>query len=883
MADPLFCVDLSNDARDYRHMATEPGLGMLDRTGSNYAIMERWFGNLVAEPEWRGKDRVFFFVNTADGARMDDIECYPATKEDLEGPLNDPVKAIGARLKKARPEGATEQTLHRLARKTYNGLTADFEQGEHEHYFFKYREGRQPWQLAWCWGYQRTDQEPATSVICSNAECQQLLVKRPKQKEKCPNCETYNAGRKRPAFMGFSSRTLGIGLLLLLLLFLGGLLLISRPRLVVSPASTTVAQGRKIEYKVLRKSWLIFSSDVTEQAVPSSSDSRVITFPPAGPTAKAMAPGRASLMFDVGGMSAQATVVVTTPDPPKSITIEPANIKLAVGSTAEVKVMGHYDGEEPIDFTQQATFIIEDDAIAHAKAGLFEGSAPGNTIVRATLLVDAGKEESIEATAKINVAEGVYKSLEVKVDPEKVALGQKAEIIVTAKDAKGNEYNVTTNSRLKLLATPVDSVKLMGGYLMGRKSGETTLAATLGDAKGNLKFTVTTESVLGDGLIVSPADVTMNVNEWLPLEVTSLSDEPISMKSANPEIATRYLDTMRIVGRKAGKTTLTVTQGKNSKEITITVKDHKVASVELIPSRTTLRVGETEAVKVVATLEDDRRFEIVPDAINWSQQPPAQYVRFNRDMLQMTGVNFTPQEQAIIASTVGDFPLFGYVSVSPAVTALAGDPLENFTFGVHPPVQLGAGMQYLRGGAYLGDNALRIGRDGLVVGDDLGAGSALVRAGLKPGMVITDVDGYSLAGLTPAEIQEYFRTHPFRDGTRISYVDADGNTIRYTFGGSSGVFVQPVRLVEVQPKNLTAIDFNAEMHLQLREKAEYRLTDSAGEELAGWNVLGPRQNATITTSKIRRIANDEYSVTVERRIGSNVKRYPISFNLVTEE
>jgi len=490
---------------------------------------------------------------------------------------------------------------------------------------------------------------------------------------------------------------------------------------------------------------------------------------------------------------------------------------------------------------------------------------------------------SIEATAKISVAEGNYKSLELKLDPEKVALGQKAEVIVTATDAKGNQYNVTTSSRLKLLASPEGNVKLMGGYLMGRSSGETTLTATLGDAKGDLKFTVTSESMLAGGFAVTPGDVTMNVNEWLPLEVTTLSDEPINMKSSNPKIVDRYLGTMRIVGRSAGSATLTVTQGASSKNIKVTVTDGKIAAVEVIPSRTTVRVGETGAIKVVATLDDNRRFEIVPDAVNWSQQPPAEYVRFNRNMIEVTGVNITPQEQAVIGSTIGDFPVFGYVSVAPGVTALAADPLENFTFGVHPPVQLGAGMQYLRGGAYLGDNALRIGRDGLIVGDGLGPDSALIRAGLKPGMVITDVDGYSLAGLTPAEIQEYFRTHPFRDGSRITYVNADGNTARYTLGGSSGVFVQPVRLVEVRPLNLSAIDFNAEMHVQLREKAEYRVTDESGAELAGWKVLGPRENATITTAKIRRITSDEYRVTVERRIGASVKRYPISFNLVTEE
>ena len=62
MIKPLFYVDLSEDDRDYRHTALEPGLPLLDRQGVNFQILRKWQGDLVAEPEWRNPDTVAFYM-----------------------------------------------------------------------------------------------------------------------------------------------------------------------------------------------------------------------------------------------------------------------------------------------------------------------------------------------------------------------------------------------------------------------------------------------------------------------------------------------------------------------------------------------------------------------------------------------------------------------------------------------------------------------------------------------------------------------------------------------------------------------------------------------------------------------------------------------------
>ena len=54
MATQIYRVDLSENARDFQATATEPGLPMLDRQGSNFEILQQWFGTLIAEPDIDG-------------------------------------------------------------------------------------------------------------------------------------------------------------------------------------------------------------------------------------------------------------------------------------------------------------------------------------------------------------------------------------------------------------------------------------------------------------------------------------------------------------------------------------------------------------------------------------------------------------------------------------------------------------------------------------------------------------------------------------------------------------------------------------------------------------------------------------------------------------
>ena len=97
MATRFVRIDLSDMARDYRPIAVEPGVPMLDRAGANNRILFRWLGGLVAEPSWEG-DSVNFFVRDDHGGRLEDVICQPATEQDLKTSLKDDLAKLKSRI-----------------------------------------------------------------------------------------------------------------------------------------------------------------------------------------------------------------------------------------------------------------------------------------------------------------------------------------------------------------------------------------------------------------------------------------------------------------------------------------------------------------------------------------------------------------------------------------------------------------------------------------------------------------------------------------------------------------------------------------------------------------------------------------------------------------
>ena len=170
----------------------------------------------------------------------------------------------------------------------------------------------------------------------------------------------------------------------------------------------------------------------------------------------------------------------------------------------------------------------------------------------------------------------------------------------------------------------------------------------------------------------------------------------------------------------------------------------------------------------------------------------------------------------------------------------------------------------------------------MIVNDGLPDDSWFRRSNIPSGARIVQIGNTSLDGLTRDEIATYFRDHRLVDGTRVVYeVDGARNLARLGQPGFQG-FV-PVRLLGVSSENVTESDFTIALDLDLREKADYRISNSAGEPLTDWASMGPTPLATIAVPNMPRNPEDSYELNVERKQGDKIEQYQLKFTLKPEQ
>ena len=296
------------------------------------------------------KARSIFIIHPEDRGRLDNVVCLPCTKADLEGKFKDDIDGIQQRLKKVKAESSTEQLFYKIVRQSFTNLTHDLEQSDFDSHFFKYREPNQPWRLVWCWGYQRSDLQPAKGNICTTPECKLLFVKRPKDKQRCPDCQQVPS--KRVARGGGISLRETI-LALLLLLLLSGFLFawFGRPKLVAFPEDFKGAPGSHVEFRIEDHRWFFFKSDVTDSVRTTSDNPAIAEVGAARGSATARALGNTFLSFRFDRRDVDVSFEVAAM-PPNSIRFEPKEAKLGLGTTVRVKIIGVYDNDVTADLTE---------------------------------------------------------------------------------------------------------------------------------------------------------------------------------------------------------------------------------------------------------------------------------------------------------------------------------------------------------------------------------------------------------------------------------------------------------------------------------------------------------------------------------------------------
>jgi|GEM_PF-1288113 len=882
MAEPLFYIDLSEDARDYRHTALEPGLPLLDRQGMNFGILRKWLGEYIGEPEWRNENVVGFYMTDVDRGRLEDVDCQPVTKGELEKLFAPDLDTLRAKIKKIRPESSTEEMVLRIVRKHFAEQTNDLESSDYDSYFFKCRAGKEEWRLRWCVGYQRADLEPLRARLWRTPEGDFLGVRPP----------VGGKARKR-------KRTGPLDVLtspwfaLAMLLLIGCFLYFNRPTLTVTPAESKVPLGSRIEYQVQDHRWFFFHDDVTASAVARSDDPGVVEFDRGG-AAQAKSVGKAVVSFLLGSREVRATVEVGPPEPPDSLTIEPAaNVRVAIGSTSQLKAIGHYADGNTADLTNAVDWVETADKrlllLQNNQKGLIQGDSAGATKVAAVF--PGVKEDGSQAEAAVDVEVVVadFRSLVVSLEPARFAVGQSSRVNVRGLDAAGQEHSLVGSSLVELSVDPPAAARVDNEYLLGQAEGAGTVKIRYAGLETSQAFTVAGRALPEDVFFVSPSEVTNSVvYELIPLNVTTGSDAPIAATSADESVVAVFTTAGENAGyeiwlaaKKAGQTEVTVSQntakGPKSQTVKVTVTDGKIESLDFAPPVYTLRVGAPETAKLVGVTDDGRIVKVWPGALGWEKQPRIENVDLDKQTLQMRPLEATeiPQDLQVRLAQTG-LVANATVEVRGGMLATSVADLDADAWAVHPPVP--ARGRYINAGGYLGEAfVFDPDRGGLIVGD---INDPFAPLAAHQGDLITEVNGVSLVGLSPDQLAAYFREHPVVPGDVLRYQGADGVVGAILPGVDVGA-VPDFKQLDVAVQNVSAQTFDTELRVYLRQPGEYRLTDAAGAVLCDWAAFASDATPLFVATGIPRTADDEYDFYVERRVDDKVRKFQVQFSLAS--
>lgn len=640
MARRFVRVDLSDIARDFRPVAVEPGVPLLDRSHANAKILLKWLGGLAAEPEWEGES-VNFYVRDDHGGRLEEVTCWPASDDDLKGALKADLDALRERLSRAKPETSTERGVHKAAMQSLAKLMDEAHRTDRDNYFFRYKDANGRWRLVWCWGYQRADQQLGTPIVCSDPDCNLLFVRRPGQSAKCPSCEAMQVllpGRRKT-----KKRSLVAGLLLFLL---GAALmywLLNYDRLMARPKRWAGPVGSRVDYTVHKPGFLGYGGeDVTQLAVAVSGDPRIVRIDRLGMAALAYGPGKTVVRFFLGDRSSTATVTVGPARNPDKLSIEPRAVELGIGTTAHLKLMGEFADGVRADLTEAAYWVPNRDGIVFAYNGFVEGLAEGTTKVVARFQTTP-ESKPMEAAAEVRVARIDFKGLELGIDPLPVPLGRASRLQVNAISQAGKKYSVLESSRLKLKVQPPGIAAVTGPYLEGRRLGRGKIeAAWTGQLAADMNFDVAPAPGM-DTLVVSPEQLDMVVGEIADLDIATPSSDPIRITSAQPAVV-EVTAGNRLVGRSAGTATVEVTQGKEKRQVSVNVTAAKILAIAAKPVHVVVPVTQSAPVRVLGQIEGGRQVELSPDLVKVRQEPSPRYAQFDPRSFEVHGVRPTRPE-----------------------------------------------------------------------------------------------------------------------------------------------------------------------------------------------------------------------------------------------
>ena len=533
-------------------------------------------------------------------------------------------------------------------------------------------------------------------MICTNPACSLLFLQRADGPTKCPRCQKKPGAGPVAAGAGVRKSPLPLILAILLLLAVlggGGWWYMNResdevtgptePAITITPAKATIPMGGQVEYVVTIMDEEGNAKNATSEAAVIVKNPKIATYDLFHNKAVARSPGSTVLEFHVGEHTSKVTLVVEPPKNPKLVKIEPAKVKLGIGTTAYLKLIGEYEDGRKVDLTKAAdwNWDLGQDAPVFVYAGTVEGQKEGQTKLRARYRATP-KSDYLIAEADVEVADPQYKSLNLALASPKFAIGQDPGLTVEVETEGGEKYSVLGSALLKLEVSPPElaEVRRQPPYLdtqYTKQPGNGTLTATFRGITKEIPFEIVgSPDKPKTPLAVNP--------QHLKLAVGEIADVAVSPESSRAEtrFASSDLDIVevtphnRLIGKKPGQARVTVSRGEKSAQVEVEVAQAAFQGLALEPAEVSVRVDDVVALRAMARLDDDTQVEIDPKLLEWVRFPAGDSLEVNRDALDVRGLKPTGEDFQTLTVKLGEHEATAKIRVIPGPLTLALEPAD---------------------------------------------------------------------------------------------------------------------------------------------------------------------------------------------------------------
>jgi len=341
------------------------------------------------------------------------------------------------------------------------------------------------------------------------------------------------------------------------------------------------------------------SRDVTDQAEWKSSDTSVATVRQG--LIAAVGTGSATVTATLGTRTLSIPVSVGVL---QSLSVDKNKLVMSKGDSEQVKLTASYPDGTNKDVTDQAVWSSASAAVAEVYQGKITAVGAGTTNITATY---NGK------TVNISVEVDQAQSLSAEPRLLVLAVGETAEIKLTATDSAGNTARVTGDAVWS--SANVKIADVVNGSVTGLSSGRTTITAKYGGKSVSIPVEVGILTKLeADKHFVSlkskqavQVTLTATFSDGRTMDVTSMAD----WKSGNYKTAD--VSKGLITGVAYGKTTVTARYNNKSVSIPVEVDVLKYLKTDVV--QLVMNKGETKQVKAVATYMDGTEQDVTKPAL----------------------------------------------------------------------------------------------------------------------------------------------------------------------------------------------------------------------------------------------------------------------------